>query len=175
MKLNKEIEDIYSGINYFLNNLRKPNNKFSFFPALEGLTEEGKNLSLGFSCYALKINFMLGNTDKNSDEINEWADYLNSFQTNESGLPNNSYIDPYLKRSYENIDTKQFLKESVKSFLNFIYIPLKLQKYETNEIKFKKTINAETKQAISTLYEVNLPNKNLIENHYEKFENLESY
>ena len=30
MKLNKEIEDIYSGIHYFLNNLKKPNSEFSF-------------------------------------------------------------------------------------------------------------------------------------------------
>ena len=175
MKLNKEIEDIYSGIHYFLNNLKKPNSEFSFFPALEGLTEEGKNLSLGFSCYALKINFMLGNTNKNLNEISKWADYLNSFQRNESGLPNNSYIDPYLKEGYENIDMKLLFKESLKSFLNILYTPMKLQKYETNEIKFKKTINAETKQAISTLYQVNLPNKKLVENQFEKFENLEYY
>ena len=80
MKFNQEIDDIYKGVEYFLNNLRKPNNKYSYLPALKGLTEEGKNLSLGFSCYALKINFMLGKVSKNSDEINNWANYLNSFQ-----------------------------------------------------------------------------------------------
>lgn len=175
MKFNQEIDDIYKGVEYFLNNLRKPNNKYSYLPALKGLTEEGKNLSLGFSCYALKINFMLGKVSKNSDEINNWANYLNSFQKNEKEFPKNSYIDPFLKDSYENTDAKLFLKESVKAILNILYYPSNSKKYERRKDKFKKTINAETKQAISTLYEINLPNKNLIENQFENFEHLEIY
>ena len=36
-----ESQFIYSGVNTFLENLRKPNTQFSYFPALSGVTENG--------------------------------------------------------------------------------------------------------------------------------------
>ena len=64
MNINTDIEEIYNGIEYFIENLKKPKKDFSFFPALNGLTKDGQKLSLGFSCYALKIYYMLGKTRK---------------------------------------------------------------------------------------------------------------
>ena len=170
MNINTDINDIYKGVEHFLNNLKKPEEDFSFFPALSGLTKDGQNLSLGFSCYALKIYYMLGKT-KQIDNLANWADYINSFQRDEKGLPKNSYVDSSFKDSYEEIDFTSSSKESIKVLLNF----LKIKDFETREIKFKKAINAETKQAISTLYEIKHPNEKLIENEFGEFKNLEIF
>ena len=42
MNIDSDIKEIYKGIEHFLNNLKKPEEDFSFFPALKGLTNEGK-------------------------------------------------------------------------------------------------------------------------------------
>tara|TARA_B100000123_G_scaffold80489_1_gene57905 strand:- start:2202 stop:3305 length:1104 start_codon:yes stop_codon:yes gene_type:complete len=170
MNIDSDIKEIYKGIEHFLNNLKKPEEDFSFFPALKGLTNDGKKLSLGFSCYALKIYYMLGKT-KNIDNLVDWAVYINSFQRDEKGLPRNSYVDSHLKASYEEIDFISSSKESIKALLNF----LSIKDFETRGNKFKKAINAETKQAISTLYEINHPNQKLIENEFGEFKNLELF
>ena len=78
-----ESQFIYSGVQTFLENLRKPNAQFSYFPALSGVTENGKKLNLGFSCYALKIKFMIGQlNDPDTEYINSWVTFINSFQKN---------------------------------------------------------------------------------------------
>ena len=170
MNIDTDVEEIYNGIEYFLENLKKPENNFSFFPALTGLTEDGRNLSLGFSCYGLKMYHMLGKT-KEISQLGAWADYINSFQINELGLPRNSYVDSQLKKSYQKSDLNSFTKESIKSILNF----LKIKNFETKEKQYKKAINAETKQAIATLYEIKHPNEKLIENEFAEYKNLEIF
>ncbi len=170
MNINTDIEEIYNGIEYFIENLKKPKKDFSFFPALNGLTKDGQKLSLGFSCYALKIYYMLGKTRK-IDNLGAWADYIISFQTEEQGLQKNSYIDTHLKESYANFDLMSSSKESIKKLLNF----LNIRDFESKESKFKKAINAETKQAISTLYEVKYPSEKLITNEFGEFKNLEIF
>ena len=104
---------------------------------------------------------MLGKTRK-IDNLGAWADYIISFQTEEQGLPKNSYIDTHLKESYENFNLISSSKDSIKKLLNF----LNIRDFESKESKFKKAINAETKQAISTLYEVGSKNKNRINEIY---------
>ena len=172
MNYTAESQLIYSGVKNFLENLRKPNTQFSFFPALSGVTEEGKKLNLGFSCYALKIQYMMGQLNQlNSDNINGWVTYINSFQKNNIMFPNNSYIDSVLLESYQKYNFNSTIKEMLKFSLN----TLKIKQFESKNKKLKKAINAETKQAISTLYEINKPNKKLIQNEYENFESLINY
>ena len=60
----------------FLENLKKE--KLSFYPALKGLTNVGKSLNLGFSCYGLKIYYMTGAWDKLNEELKDWLTF-NSF------------------------------------------------------------------------------------------------
>ena len=96
MNIDSDIKEIYKGIEHFLNNLKKPEEDFSFFPALKGLTNDGKKLSLGFRLLCPKIYYMLGKT-KNIDNLVDWAVYINSFQRDEKGLPRNSYVDSHLK------------------------------------------------------------------------------
>ena len=48
----------------YLSKLQKEGSEFSFNPSQNSVTTEGKNLNLGFSCYALKILKLIGSVDK---------------------------------------------------------------------------------------------------------------
>ena len=60
MNINTDIEEIYNGIEYFIGNL-KNQKRFFFFSCIKWINKDGQKLSLGFSCYALKMYYMLGN------------------------------------------------------------------------------------------------------------------
>lgn len=126
-----------------------------FAPTLSSLGNGSKILSLGFSTFGLKLYYMLGEWDKLSDiEKKEWIDYINSFQKNYKNLPKNSFLDSVLINHYSNFSLSGFFKDTIRSILNF----LPIFQYDTNSIKFNKAVNAETKQAISTIYQVGFKN-----------------
>tara|TARA_B100001057_G_C22825260_1_gene941140 strand:+ start:39 stop:1139 length:1101 start_codon:yes stop_codon:yes gene_type:complete len=138
----------------YLNNLSK-SEKYKYYPCMEGRTDYGNKLELGFSTFALKILKMLGKVDEASNnELIDWANFLNSFQTsNYKEIPNNFYVDPQIAKSYVNLSTNDLIKDQIKKVLN-----IASKKYDTNLIKFKKSVNAETKQTISTLNEIGFTN-----------------
>ena len=74
--LDKNLED--SIIN-FINNLEK--NKFEYLPVLNGVTQSGKDLNLGFSCYALKSKYILNSLE--NKHTSDWVQYLNNYQSKE--------------------------------------------------------------------------------------------
>ncbi len=123
----------------------------NFKPAKSGLTKNGESLRLGFSTYGLKLYFMLGEWDKlsNSDK-KEWIDFLNSFKKNYKNFPKNSFIDDTLYNHYTKFSISNSSKDIIRSTLN----KFTNRNYDTNNTKFQKAINADTKQAIATLYEV---------------------
>ena len=142
-----------SGLNY-IKSLEK-DEKYSFFPSKKGLTDYGENLSLGFSCLALKAYYMTcGWQDLKSLHQEKWVQHINSFQVEDSKFPKNSYLDPILINSYTDLGHKENLKYILKRILsissNF--------NYDSKKIALNKAINAETKQAISTLYQVGYKN-----------------
>ena len=56
------------GIQNFLSNIAEGNSKYEYRNALSGNTQNGLNLRLGYSCYALKIkNFALSFTNSSAD------------------------------------------------------------------------------------------------------------
>ena len=70
-------------IQKFLYSLQDDTNKNHFYPVNKGRTNNGQNLRLGFSCYAIKCFYMLDLWDDLSDsEKIKWVNYINSFQTN---------------------------------------------------------------------------------------------
>ena len=145
----------YQDLNFevleFLENLKKEEN-YSFYPALKGLTNVGKSLNLGFSCYGLKIYYMTGAWDKLSEESKkDWLTYLNSFQISSNRFPENSFVDEYLVKDYDSLFTKNYYKYITKTLLNTFLN----KNYSSKEEDLLKAINAETKQAVATLYEVN--------------------
>tara|TARA_B100000989_G_scaffold166659_1_gene124589 strand:+ start:1815 stop:2921 length:1107 start_codon:yes stop_codon:yes gene_type:complete len=151
--LNFAISSIESSREY-IKSLNRDDYKI-FMPATSGLTKNGEMLRLGFSTYGLKLYFMLGEWGKLS-ELNkkEWIDYLNSFKRNYVSFPNNSFIDDTLYDYYTKfsiaITSKDLIRSTLNKFTN--------RNYDTKKIKFKKAVNADTKQTIATLFEVGYTN-----------------
>jgi len=133
----------------FLDNLKK-SNQYEYRPSLRGTTEQGHNIKLGFSCYALKILYILDNKTIEDGVFEPWTKYLNSFQKKYKDFPQNSYIDEeFLKYSRQN-NINKFLKDFIKKTLH----ATGLRNYQTSQEKLVDFIKAESKQAISTIYQV---------------------
>tara|TARA_Y100000817_G_scaffold265773_1_gene221733 strand:- start:12 stop:1133 length:1122 start_codon:yes stop_codon:yes gene_type:complete len=148
-------EDLIANIFNYLQSLENSTNRFHFYPAREGLLDNGKNLKLGFSCLALKSFYITGLWDRlPNDEKQGWIAYINSFQKNNKDFPENSFVDSNYLTGFENLDFKRLSKKTIKSFLNLTT----LFSFD-NDSKIKTDgIRAETKQAISTLYQVDSKN-----------------
>ena len=148
-KLTKFLQEVdYTTLN-FLENLNK-NSSFTFYPALEGLTKEGESINLGFSCYALKTYFILDKLDIFEEKkINDWVNYINSFQ-----IQDGSYVDENYIHCFENLGFKDRAKDYGKKFFNFFG-----KEYLINNDIILNSIRAESKQAISTLAQLDKSNK----------------
>ena len=139
------IQEVDSKTESFILELKKQNDTFNFFPALEGLTSAGKNLNLGFSCYALKIFFILGLWDKlDTDSKNSWKNYISNFQINKKNSSENLFIDTKYLNYYQRFSLNKLLKNKSKKILNLTGFG----RYITDEEKLKNSLRAETKQAI---------------------------
>ena len=147
------INDIDERILSFLSSLKKNEKPGRYLPCLSGATTEGKKAALGFSCFALKIYYMLGQWEKlEKDEQNEWISYIKSFQNRDSIIQKqlikkNAFIDPilikYLESNSQNLSLRTFLRKYLKQ--------RKTRQFLTN---IERVIIAETKQALATLAEV---------------------
>lgn len=135
----------------FIKSLKK-DNAFAFFPLKEGLTKEGQSINLGFSCFALKSFYILNEWNKLSQiESESWTNYINSFQVkNNDKFPDGSFVDPDYLKLINQIDIYKELKRFGKRALN--------KNYKAKKIEIDEYIRAETKQAISSLYQVGSQN-----------------
>lgn len=167
ISISKRIKDIQ----IFLKKLENENYP-KFLPLLEGITDEGRSLSLGFSNYALKLYYMTGQWDMlKSEEQRNWISYLQSFQKETLDNFENQFIDEVLYRSYKKFKPVDNIKDSAKILLNktnHFNFTLKKQ-------KFNEAINAETKQTVSTLFQVGSKNLQTISNPYNSKEELINY
>ena len=141
-------------INDFIESLQQED-PYNFFPSRSGLTQSGKNLKLGFSCYALKCFYITKKWDLLSeDEKNNWVSFINSFQKNNTNLPKNSFVDDEFIAKYNSFNLKNITKNTIKKNLSL----LNLYSYESPKKILENNIRAETKQAISTLHQVGRKN-----------------
>ena len=137
----------------FLSSLQIKSQPGRFLPCLRGVTEEGKKAALGFSCFALKIFFMLGQWNKlEKKEQDSWIFLIKSFQNNDSvvqedPIKKNAFIDPALITHLESNGQPFFLRSLLKEFIK----PSQNSEFLTNT---QRVIIAETKQALATLAEV---------------------
>ena len=151
----------------FLESLKKDEESFLYFPTKLGITQNGSNLSLGFSTYAMKLFYMTGQWNEFSNSIqNSWINKINSYQNNHEFLPENSYIDEILLNYYLKPPLAKKLKNKIKkqvsNFSKINYFPL--------DQELINAVRAETKQAISTIYQVGYKNSKP----YNDFPNDES-
>lgn len=170
--INQEwLNNIENSTKGFIFSLKKEND-YRFNPAKRNLTYYGNNLELGFSCFALKIYYILGLWDKlENKEKASWLDYINSFQVESKKFPNNSYIDKILLENYTGSKYKNFLTDNVKTLLNIF----PQFEFEKNKTKMIKAINADTKQAISTIYQVDNENDSKVENTFTESQSVADY
>ena len=136
----------------FLNSLKDRDSDYRFNLTKDGLTEPGKNITLGFSCYALKLYYILGYWD-NLDEIQKdgWVTFIKNFQKNTSSFNKNIFEDKNYIEAFNDTTTFKKIKNITKSSLNYIG----LKNYLSHDEKLSNSLRAETKQAISSLFQVN--------------------
>lgn len=154
----------------FMMQLRR--SKYFFMPALEGVTKDGSKLELGFSCYGLKFFYLVDFWNELSDvEKYGWVAQINSYQRNHSIYPKNSFIDENYFNALTKSDFKDDLKYLIKLFINIT----RIRTYDTKRMFRKKSINAETKQAISTLFQIGSKNLREVEAEYDSDDRLLNY
>ncbi len=150
----------------FLTSLRKNDNIYSYFPVKKGITKYGQKLEVGFSTYALKILFITGNWNNlNDNDTENWKNYINSFQVEKSNYPINSFIDKNYLNFFQENKLNFFGRDIVKGLLNRTLG----RDYELTKKKITNSIRAETKQCISSLYQVGSKNNK----NYDEFTNLD--
>ena len=117
-----------------------------FLPCTKGSTQEGRQIALGFSCFALKVYYTLGLWEKlHLKEQKSWIDFLRSFQTRGNPRGNwvayNAFIDEPVM-TYLGRQTSWY-----KDLIDRVFYPNRLT-------YLQRVIIAETKQAIATLAQV---------------------
>jgi len=115
-------------------------------PCRRGATPQGRAAALGFSCFALKLEYMLGLWQRRDDaERAAWVAFLQSFQNplEAAGEPwrRGAFVDPALDRYFQHFPLTRRLVRLVRGGL----APAE---------SLRRAVIAETKQAIATLAEV---------------------
>ena len=163
MNIKSNIEHLLDGVSNYIIMLQQIND-FEFNFTHIGLTDYGKNIKLGPSCYALKIFYMLNLWDQLSVSKKEgWVNYINSYQSSKSQFLQNSYIDTGVVNFYNSNKVKNLFSDSLKTVLNLS------PKYNFNSStkKLNQAINADTKQAIATLHDIGAKNRQPLKNKYK--------
>ncbi len=129
----------------FLQKLSRSGRPGQFLPCQDGATDLGRQLGLGYSCFALKTYYMLGQWElfeKSAQE--QWIAYLKSFQIqgliNNDAITQNAFIDRPL---YDSLQPKYSLRDKLRQILK----PAIKNTYQ------QAVVIAETKQAIASLLE----------------------
>ena len=151
IEINEDFKEKYL---VFLQSLSKEN-EFEYYPASEGLTRDGENISLGFSCFALKSFHILNEWENLSEnKKQEWVQYINSFQQdNITTFDEGSFIDHFYITSIQKLSLTKEIKRNAKRVLKLN------KKIKSKKLEIDEFIRAESKQAISTLHEVGAKNK----------------
>lgn len=140
------LEKLNDTLPQYLQTLEVPDQPGRFFPCVEGTTELGKQVALGFSCFAAKIYYTLGLWEElDSRERDDWIAFLKSFQVDgnptDDRVTHNAFIDPPETR---------YLAAHVpwqRRLIQRMFLPKRLTPVQ-------RVIIAETKQAIATLVQV---------------------
>lgn len=152
---NDWLNSVEDQLSSYLYSLQSADDKYHFLPVKKGLTLAGESLTLGFSCYSLKLNYILNLFSIKDLSFEGWSRYINSYQKNLKSLPDNSFIDQAYLEHYKKFRLTSSLKYAVKNTLNLT----RHFHYESRKEYLEKSIRAETKQAISSLSQIGLKNK----------------
>lgn len=140
------LECLKDGMLCYLQKLELKDQPGRFLPCVNGATELGRQVVLGFSCFALKLYYTLRLwQDLTTQKRNKWTALIQSFQANgcliHDKVAHNAFLDPpVVAHTYSRIPR----------FRKFLYrvFPPKGLTYP------QRVIIAETKQAIASLEQV---------------------
>ena len=152
-------EGLADQIMKFLAELEREKAPGGYYPSKRGCTALGRKLSLGYSCYALRILYILdlwANLKPSYKKI--WVENINSYQITKEdkiaqGLGNGVFVDPEIV-SYFNGYSIDRIRIRTKETVRCLWTsePKKRDKKRLGSLA--KVILGDTKQAICTLSEV---------------------
>ena len=154
MKLPNWVETIDQTILEYLSTLKKNDSRGRYLPCRTGVTIFGREAELGFSCFALRIFYILNYWNHLSRTTRQaWIDNINSFQFSSNldssdDIEANAYIDPVL------IDYLR--KHPYPTFRAYVkHVVMSVSRAPRSKLKpYERAIIAETKQVIATLSEI---------------------
>ena len=126
---------------------------------------------MGYNCYGIKLYKISNEWDTLVDKDKlRWTNYLLDFQSHKNDEYKNFFIDPevvnYFNKKLSTYNAKNFAKKTLNSVIK--------KDYELKQRHIFKTINADSKQTISTLAEIgqkiDKPNKL-----FSGYTNVENY
>lgn len=163
--LNQWLRQVADTVPGFINSLSDHSQTGRYFPCKKGISRIGQEASLGFSCFALKLYFILKLWDKLKDEKqNEWIEFIKGFQNLSTSINRfdliNAFVDPVLINNaydYMHYPTQLIYHLSIQlRNPKNIALPKYSRQNLTNPIN---VVLAETKQAIASLNEIGaIPN-----------------
>ncbi|OUW74365.1 MAG: hypothetical protein CBD76_00400 [Pelagibacteraceae bacterium TMED216] len=166
------VANINESVIYYLEGLKRDKGLFQFNPVNKSLIEESNHLSLGFSCYALKLNKLFDTVDSYSDkEITNWINYINSYQNTSDIFPMNSFVDENYVKILEKNKKMSKISNIAKATSNNLFNT----NFKSIDLKLSEYIQAETKQSIATLYELDNRNSERFLDFPDQREEIKSY
>lgn len=132
---------------YFLNQLSLPEQRGRYYPCLKGLSKQGQQLSLGYSCFAVKILWTIHHWELlQVSEQKDHIAFIQSFQGQpcpvQNSVAENAFIDPPI---YDYLLNPGFLW--IRRLWNRSW-------RKSHRSLVPLVILAETKQAIATLAQI---------------------
>lgn len=147
-------------------NLLIDKEKLDLKPVIKSSTSFGKKINMGFLCYYIKIQVLTNNW--NNLDIEFKNNLVNKLLTYQNYEKNNYFVDEEVYQYFNS----PFSRYKARYILKKGYSSLKKQEMLPFSVNILKTINADNKQTLSTLKEINhkldtLPQIN--------FNNIEEY
>ena len=154
----------------FLDNLTKED--LNFNPVIKSPTLVGQKLNMGYLCYAIKIHVLTNNWNNlNNTEQQLFIEKLKYYQKSDYKTYKNYFIDDTLYKYF----CKPISKYKIKHFLKYGLNKFQNDSLQTIHTHFHKTINADNKQTISTLLEINEVINKIPEINFDNFNGLNHY
>lgn len=130
----------------FLDRLEVPGRPGRFLPCVHGATEAGRRAALGFSCFALKSRYTIGQWNGlDPEERAAWTSFIQGFQSDalsvKDPIMRGAFLDEAILAEIPRVRSlKQRLVERITGRLAWT--------------RMRSVVIAETKQAIATLAQV---------------------
>ena len=162
------IQEVHEGVSNYLEKLNYDD--FLFFSNNQFSNDSYNLPRLGNSCYAIKLKIILDEWNDVNDNIKKkWIDFLSSFQIHEYEEFSTYFVDEVIYNYH--IESANKVKDITKKLVNKVAN----RNYKISSLKLLETINAESKQALSTIFDAGFKNKNLIKSRFKNNDDAINY